>query len=222
MKCLTLMLAASLLLMLAGVAAAAPSFFGYTGLIVVPTADALSADEWNVGAFSSDLGPRLETFEGQFGLRNGVEVGVARLRQGDDRDTVLMGKYAIAPETDRRAGLAVGIFDPTDQVEATVYFAASKTFGRTLKAFDKEITSVRGTIGFGGGALDGIFLGASGALGNRLLLMAELVNSNLADGDSHSFNVGARLNVGGGFRLHGAFFDNFDDFGYGASYNKTF
>lgn len=216
--CLTIVL----LLLTAGMAVSAPSFNGYTGLIVVPTADALGMDEFNLGAFSSDLEPRVETFEVQYGLRDNLEVGAARTRVvGDSHHTVLMGKYLFRAETAGQAGVAAGIFDPTDEIESTAYVVMSKTLSRTASVFDEEFTGVRGTIGFGGGLLQGVFLGASAGLGDRLLLMAELVKSDLDDGGNHKFNFGARLNVGGGIRLHGAFFDNFDDFGFGASYNKT-
>ena len=215
--CLTIVL----VLLTAGMAAGAPTFNGYTGLIIVPTADALGMDEFNLGAFSSDLSPRVETYEVQYGLRDNLEVGAARIRAvGEGHNTVLMGKYLFRAETAGQAGVAAGIFDPTDEVSSTAYVVMSKTLSPTGSIFEEEFTGIRGTIGFGGGLLDGIFLGASAGLGDRLLLMAELVKSDLNDEGNHQFNFGARLNVGGGFRLHGAFFDNFDDVGFGASYNK--
>ena len=218
MRVLALTLTALTLVLVAGIAGAAPSFNGYTGLVLVPTADTLDLDEYNVAAFSEDVDPRTDVFSFQYGVAEGLEVGAARVRaHGGDRETLLMAKYRIRPETDRQAGLAAGLFDPFDEVDATAYVAASKAWGRTLRVFQNDITNIRGTLGFGGGMLDGFFVGASGGLGDRLLLMTELVKTQSTD--SYDFNAGARLNVGGGLRLHGAFFDNFTDFGFGASWN---
>jgi len=215
----SLLLALCLSLVAAGAAGAAPSFNGYTGLLLVPNADALDQDEFNLAAFSTDITPRTDVFSFQYGVGTRLEAGAARIHaKGSDRETVLMAKYAITPETERKAGVAVGVYDPFDEIEATAYVSASKTWGRNLRVFEKEITSVRGTVGFGGGSLDGFYLGLSGALGERLLLLAELVHTQRSD--THDFNAGARLNIGQGLRLHGALFDNLSDFGFGLSYNK--
>ena len=47
--CLLVMLSVILSAWVLAPASAAPSLFGYTGLLVVPTADSLEEKEWNVG-----------------------------------------------------------------------------------------------------------------------------------------------------------------------------
>jgi hypothetical protein len=199
-------------------AAAAPSFHGYTGLVFAPTADVLDADEFNLAAFTvdhEDFG-RTDLFAGNIGVREGLEAGAVRIKpHSAPGETVLSAKYRIQPETMRRAGLAVGVFDPTDEIDATTYVVLSKTIGPSYRAFGKEIVSLRAHGGFGGGQLDGLFLGMSAGLGDRILLMGEFVQSPT---DSQ-WNFGARVAITSELRAHVAVSDEIDS-GLGISWNK--
>ena len=195
----------------------APSFGGYTGLLLVPNADVLDAGSFNVGYFTSDTTDKPRAFVGNYGLEGSVEIGINRLRSDDGTETLLNAKYAIRKETEQKVALAAGIVDATGQVGRTIYLVGSKAIGKQLRVFDKEITNVRVHFGVGsGGQLDGLLAGASAVLGKRLALLAEY--------DSDRFNVGARLYLVEGLRAHAGFFnvgaDN--DFGLGVSFTKNY
>jgi len=201
-------------------AQAAPSLHGYTGLVFTPTADTLNADEFNLAAFTIDYDQygRTDIYGGQMGVRDGLEAGVVRVKpHSGSGETLLSAKYGIQRESERHAGVAVGVFDPTNEVDATAYVAASKTLSSDYRAFGREITAVRAHGGFGGGQLDGIFLGLSAGLGDRFLLMAEFVQM---EGGSE-INFGARLALTSEVRVHGAISDEIDS-AIGISYNRMF
>ena len=143
----------------------APSFKGYTGLMNIPTADALSKSSWNAGAFTEDIGSDsiINDVVANYGISEGVEIGINRFRCDDDSqsDTLLNGKYAIRRETDKDAGMAAGIIDATDEINTTVYFVVSKSFSNKLGTYDGDIISPRVHVGIGGGELDGLFGGVS-------------------------------------------------------------
>ena len=203
-------------LLVAHAVAAAPSFLGFTGLLRVPTADTLNLNEFNVAWFNVDLaGGNENAYAANMGLRDGLEVGVLRSRvERAEGETMLNVKYRIQPETPAHAGLAVGVFDPTNEVESTAYFVASKAITKTGAVFGDTVTAVRVHVGAGGGALDGVFAGASAVVGKRLLLAAEY--------DTHDVNLGGGLDFGGGVRGHVAWLNQLQDLGVGLSYNKMF
>lgn len=215
--------------------AAIPSFLGYTGLVIVPTADVLSQSEWNAGAFVLALdGPDMNAYCANLGIAPTVEVGFTKLklddseeviavdegdgfiivRTGDADGTFLNGKFQFLPETAAHPAIAAGVIDLTDEMETTVYAVASKSFGQCYRTAFGEITSPRFHAGVGGGLLSGIFGGVSAALGDRLFLMVEY------DGDN--FNAGARFSITEDWHAHFAGLDWFDDVAFGISYVKGF
>jgi hypothetical protein len=212
----TVVIALVVVAAVAQTAVAAPSFLGFTGLLRTPTADALDRNEFNVAWFAVDLGDTNQTaYAANFGLRDGLEVGALRAKvEHSAHETVLNLKYRIQPENDKHAGFAVGVFDPTDEIQSTVYFVASKTVLHKARVFGDDLTGVRAHLGIGGGELDGVFAGVSAVLANRLLLAAEY--------DTKDVNLGARLSLGYGIRAHVGWFDELSDFGVGVSYNKMF
>jgi len=198
-------------------AQAAPSLEGYTGLLLTPTADALDREEYNVAFFTLNLeeGADEDIFAANLGVSEGVEIGFARIRPEDgSSETILNAKYRFRPEDAARPALAVGVIDATDEIDTTAYFVASKSLSKMLKIRDKEITSPRVHVGIGGGRLDGLFAGASVVLRDKLMLMAEY--------DTRDINLGARLAVGHGIRVHAGWIHGLDDFAVGASFNKVF
>jgi len=212
-------LCCALVLVLALSAHTAPSFRGYTGLVIIPTADALQEGEYNLGANTENIDDfNASNIFANFAPINNLEVGFDsfQLTDGADRETLLNAKYLFMPETDNQAGVAFGLHDLTNEVNSTAYAVASKSIARGLSVFDSEITNVRGHIGVGGGRFDGLFFGASAFLGNRLMLSFEY--------DSADVNLGARFTPVRGIRIHGGWFDvgGRDDFGLGVSYNKSY
>lgn len=204
-----------------------PSFRGYTGLMVVPTADALGKGEWNAGLFFEDVASEtINDVVVNYGLAQGLEFGINRFRIDGDSDhrTLLNAKYRFMPETSVRPAIAAGITDITDDIETTVYAVASKSFGCVVRTWEGETLTPRIHVGFGGGRLGGLFAGATGYVGNRIELLAEW--------DSHNVNVGARWRVTPQFTVHAGGFnlaDREDDtysrgisFGLGASFTTIY
>ena len=200
-------------------AGAAPSFRGYTGLVIVPNADSLNKGEFNFGVMTEDTG-KFEANDvfGNYGLIDNLEVGSNshRIPGAGERETLVNAKYRFMPETEDKAGVAFGLFDLTDEIESTAYVVISKSLVRGLSIFDNEITNLRGHIGFGGGRLDGMFVGLSGFLGNRIMISVEW--------DSRDTNFGFRFTPVKQLRLHAALFDvgGASNLGLGASFNKSY
>ncbi len=195
---------------------AIPSFRGYTGLMVVPSADALGKGDWNAGVFFEDVASgTINDIVANYGLAQGFEVGINRFDRDDDTDdhTLINAKYRFIPETASHPAFAAGISDLVDEVETSVYVVASKSFGCAIRAWEGETLSPRFHVGFGGGALSGIFAGVSAYVGNRIEIMGEW------DGDH--VNAGARWRVTPQFTIHAGGFnlsDEEDEFTTGASF----
>lgn len=217
----TLMLAGLLVaLAVAGLttsAQAAPSLQGYTGLLLTPTADALDREEYNAAFFTLNLeeGADEDIFAANLGVSEGVEVGFARIRpEAGSGETILNAKYRFRPENAARPAFAVGVIDATAEIDTTVYFVVGKSLAQTPKLRDREITSPRLHVGIGAGRLDGLFAGVSAVFGDKLMVMGEY--------DTRDINLGARLAVGAGVRVHAGWIHGLDDFAVGASVNKGF
>lgn len=215
----SLAIASLLVLMAVGAAFGSPSFRGYTGLVVVPTADTLDKGEYNVGAMTEDLGDfDFHDLFANYGPIDNMEIGINSVKAigGSGRETLINAKYRIMRETEERAAVAFGITDLTDEIESTAYVVVSKSLARGINVFDKDIMNLRGHIGFGGGRLDGLFLGASAFLGNRLMISVEW--------DSKDTNIGVRITPLPGWRIHGALFDigGKSDLGAGISFQKSY
>lgn len=215
--------------------AAIPSFRGYTGLMVVPSADALGKGEFNAGLFLENVANEtINDVVVNYGMAQGLEFGIDRFQLRSDNEnhnvdrtghqTFLNAKYRFLPETASHPAVAAGIADITDEVETTVYAVASKTLGCDLRAWNGEYLGPRIHVGFGGGRLSGLFAGATAYVGNRVQLLAEW--------DSRDTNVGIRWRVTREFTIHGGGFNLTDrendpfstgaSFGVGASWAQTY
>jgi hypothetical protein len=197
-------------------AQSAPSLEGYTGLLLTPTADALGEKDYNAAFFTLNVedGADSDTWAGNLGLADGVELGIARVKpEGAPGETLLNAKYRIRSEDGEHPAFAVGVIDATDEIDTTAYFVASKTLTKVVKP-DGALSEPRLHIGIGGGALDGFFAGVSIVVADNLTLIAEY--------DTEDVNLGARLAVGHGLRIHGGWIHDLDDVALGVSYNKAF
>jgi hypothetical protein len=206
----------AVLLVTGWAAAAAPSFFGYTGLVAIPTADALDKGEYSAAGFAIDLenGVDSNVYTGNVGLAKLTEIGFARIKpDGAPGETFVNAKHEFQLETDAHPAIAAGVIDITGETESTAYVVISKSVRRGSGDQYGDIAAPRLHVGVGGGQLNGFFGGLSASLGARLLLMAEYDSSNI--------NFGARLAITKELRLHGAMLDG-DDLALGASFTKAF
>lgn len=197
-------------------AMAAPSFYGYTGLVTIPTADALDEGQYSIGAFALDVeeGVDSNVYTANLGLAEALELGFARLKtEGAPGETIISAKYRFFRETAEHPAIAAGVIDFTDEIDSTSYIVASKSIRWRGETTFGEITAPRVHIGAAGGQIDGLFAGFSAAFGNRLLLMAEY--------DSQDVNFGARLAISDALRIHAALLDA-DNLGLGISFSKVF
>lgn len=213
---------AALVALTAGVQAA-PSFRGYTGLVLIPTADTLDSGEWNVGIMTEDTGEfDANDIFANYGIADNLEVGFNSIRNIStnggvrDSETLLNAKYRLFVETDARPSIAFGVTDITNGIDTTPYGVVSKSLFGPLGVFEGEVLNLRGHIGLAGGQFDGIFLGLSSVLGNRVLVGAEY------DSDDVHFLI--RFNPFTGFRIHGALIDvgGRSNIGLGISFNRFF
>ena len=171
-------------MMLAICAGAAPNLIGPTGLLFTPTADALPANGYNVGAHLIEYvdDPSLAF---NFGVRDNLEVGFARLA---NEGTIINAKYNFFPETEENVGLAVGVIDITNEQNLTLYGVASKRF----RLHNLEgIGNFRAHLGLATGSeadpfipLYRLFGGMNFDIGRNLTAMIEH--------DGNSFNYGIR------------------------------
>mgnify|MGYP000995002856 CR=1 FL=1 len=121
LKLTTLIIMAALLLPGTGVLAA-PSLFGPTGLITIPTADVIQPGQFNVAGFMAG--------ENYIVAINGapipsLEMGIGVREQGDSPG-YLNAKLQVIPETRDFPGIAVGALDIADSLQRKMYVVLSK------------------------------------------------------------------------------------------------
>lgn len=214
-------IAVALALLAAGSAAAqtAPSFRGYTGLVIVPTADVVAEREYNFGVMTEET----DDFEANdvfanYSPTSDLEIGINSFRGvgSRDREAVINAKYRFLPETQDRAAVALGLTDLTGEVKSTAYVVASMSVARGVSLFGSRITNIRGHLGVGGGRLDGLFGGLSLFVGNRVMFSAEW--------DSEDTHLGLKFMPVRGWRLHAAWIDVGDsaDLGLGLSFSSSY
>jgi len=198
---------------------AIPTYRGYTGLMIIPSADALGRGDFDAGVFFEDVGSgTVNDYVFNYGVADGLELGIDRYRKDNNTTagTWVNAKYRFLPETDQRPAIAGGIIDLTNDDETTVYIVASKALSTPVCTYEGEITNPRIHIGFGGGRLSSLFAGVSAYLGTRIDLMMEW--------DSRDTQIGARFRVTPGLTIHAGFFDIFDKgaFGAGVSFGRYY
>jgi hypothetical protein len=200
-----------------GVGGAAPSYFGYTGLMRVPSAEALDGGEFSVGGFWIDRkefdDPAI--YLGNLGVTRGVEVGVAVVRRDSGSDDVFLnGKYQFQQETEGKPSFAAGVIDLASQEDATVYFVATKGFGEVTETPIGPLYRWGIHGGLGGGILDGLFGAVEANLSPNVNLMLEY--------DTDNWNLGARfLFMERRLAADVGVFD-WSDLGLGISYTLTY
>ncbi len=194
-----------------GAAWASPSLLGPSGLLLIPTAEALGVSQWNVGGsvLSSDS-EDVTALYANVGVLKGLEVGAARVKpEGTSGETVVNAKLLLPQPIPVKLAVAVGVIDITDQVDTTPYVVVSHTLGGGLILRHGALSSPQVHVGLGGGQLDGLFGGVSAKIGDRLDVMAEY--------DGSQINLGARLPVARNVEVTAAALDGLNDIGVGVS-----
>jgi hypothetical protein len=208
--------------------AVVPGWRGYTGLMIVPTADANMKGEWSIGLWSEDVSEVLSSYAATYGLLDNFEIGIDRFKpsENDDTSTLLNLKYEFFRTCPEQFGVAAGVIDLTDDFKTTVYVVGSMSLITKPPVWYGEVLAPRIHLGFAGGTLDGLFGGISHWFGNRVQVTAEW--------DSVNINVGGKFRItpeltiyGGGFNLSskdnpGLAFDDQSTFGAGISYNYAY
>ena len=203
----------------ASAALGAPSFRGYTGLVVIPTAHVLDVGEYDFGVMTEDTAiSHVNDIFATYSPKENLEVGINAFQPAGSnaRSPLFNAKYLLARETDEAASVAVGLVDFTNEIEASAYAVASKSIIRRATVFHGNVIGIRGHAGFGFGDFDALFVGLSAYAGNRIMFSIEW--------DSKNVNLGFRFTPIKGLRLHTAILDSSNNsrVGLGASFTKTY
>lgn len=193
-----------------GIAFAAPSINGPTGLINTSSADVVAKGDVSIGYYNLDNGAVGNV---NIGLAKNWEIGGSFLDpDAGSRINRLNVKYRITPETVVTPGLAIGLEDAGDKADRTGYIVASKAlpFGFRLH------------YGLGNGRYDGPFGGIektfnplSALTGNSTFPSTTL----MAEYDGNDLNVGARMSLVSGVKIDAGWKD-MKDFYVGFSITK--
>ncbi len=147
---------------------ASPAYFGYTGLMMTPTADTLKTGGVDVGAYFLNDNNRDTSFlSANVGLLDSLEVGAAMISpQHGDSNGILNAKLGLIKETIATPAVAIGMSDLTGQLDATPYAVVTKS----LPLQGQSLWAPRVSIGVGGGRLNGVFGGLSAKIADRVNL----------------------------------------------------
>jgi hypothetical protein len=193
-------------------AAATPAYFGYTGLMLTPTADTLKMGGVNFGAvyLNNDNDNNTTFWSANVGLLPSLEVGAAVVAPEEgDSQAIINAKFRLFKETLATPALSIGVSDLADQLEATPYVVVSKS----LPLKSENVWSPRFHVGLGSGNLDGLFAGLSAKATDRIQLMVEY--------DTSDVNIGLQFAAAKGLRLHAGLVAG-DSLGLGINYNAGF
>ena len=222
-----LILAVSLL---SGMAWAAPSFLGTTGLIFVPNDVVMHAGDFSANFHALDLHNNPSILGVNLGLTDNLEVGLARVDAdvpGEHIQTALNGKYRLLDETGSRPSLTLGAVDAGGDLDPNGDPGFYAVLGKNLTPAATSISGapvlpLRGYLGIGTGIYDGLFAAAEWSFSPRATLMVEYLDGISIKHIEHEdslLNVGIRFAISGGVRGDIALI-NAKDLGFGISYTK--
>ncbi|HWR29477.1 MAG TPA: YjbH domain-containing protein [Negativicutes bacterium] len=173
-------------------AAAAPSVTGSTGMIRIPTADALQLGQFSAGYYYwQDHGSAVAAV----GLPSGIEVSAsAPWKNGASEAWIVNAKYNLNQEALLIPAVSVGIEDIGGQGRRSVYGVISKALPYGFRIH----------IGAGTGRFDGMF-GAIEKVLNPTSIRKKAsgfpVTSIIVEMDGAKLNYGARMRLAHGLRL---------------------
>jgi hypothetical protein len=205
----TWVLIAALGLALAGRASAQPSFFGPTGLLIIPTANTLDVREWNVHVHALERSDSPVSFGVSAGIAKQFELGVTGYNTSLFGTKALFNmKYNFLQETAVIPGIAVGGFDIGAQLphqDSGVYVVGSKSFAPFLKEQGPLAKlNLSGHVGYGANNIfhNNPFGGIAAQLPFHFQAMGEWLDGHFYYGGRYSFGTGVRAEVGS---YHGHF-----------------
>ena len=118
-------------------AATTPSFACYSGLFVIPTADMVGANQYDIELQVDGTTDRLKAdtylLNTQFGLGDRLELGVdVDLHDKTDDRFLFNGKYLLAKSADGKLAIAAGVCScsPTGDIDSNPYLVATQNFGQ--------------------------------------------------------------------------------------------
>ncbi len=198
------------------VVSAEPTLNGYTGLLVIPTADTLGQGQYTVGVNSGELQDWDDWgYYATFGLGEQTEAGLLMFRTdgrtGDN--TFLHIKRNLSEITDGGPNIAAGIYDLTDEIETTVYMVASWAQGNIVGEVEgRSVRFLDLHAGFAAGQLQDFFAGVDLRVGTEFTFMAEWVNDDV--------NIGARFSPVDNLTIDAGLLD-VDDLAVNVSYTSN-
>ena len=162
--------------------AAVNTFYGPTGLMLVPTAFVTPANQVSFGAsFGSEMrGP-----SANWGATPGIEIGGAFIdREGADNKAIANAKVTIVPQNFDWFQIGIGVIDAVDAINTTVYVVGSATWKPPNWNLGSELGGRPvGLIlhaGAGTGLFDEQFIaGAELILGDNLSIIGEWDSDNV-------------------------------------------
>ena len=186
------------LLLTTGVAQAAPTVTGSTGMLYTPTADVLRDGHFSLGYHHLEDG---DAYTVGYGMSNAWEISAATIDYNGDhgRDLYLNTKFSLMSENVVRPGIAIGMEDALDEYNRTFYAVASKALPLGLRIH----------AGIGDGRFDGVFGGIEktfnplGVTGSSIFPATTLS----AEYDGKEMIYGLRLAIVPGLKAHAAWRD---------------
>lgn len=193
---------------------AAPSYYGFSGLIFIPTADCLDRGDYNFSVNMMDVSGEgnFSAYNAVYGMSDNFEVGISSENwdysaepyiEGKTKYVYINAKYRIRSEVNQEPAIAVGVIDITDDYDPCVYVVGSRSLNRNANSPVLHL-------GFGTGFdLDGIFGGISAPVGDRFTVEAEY--------DTYEYNFGARYQATPELGVH-VFLVDGDELGAGVNF----
>ena len=186
------------LLLTTGMAQAAPTVTGSTGMLYTPTADVLRDGHFSLGYHHLEDG---DAYTVGYGMSNAWEFSAATIDSNGDhgRDLYLNTKFSLMSENVVRPGIAIGMEDALDEYDRTFYAVASKALPLGLRIH----------AGIGDGRFDGVFGGIEktfnplGVTGSSIFPATTLS----AEYDGKEMIYGLRLAIVPGLKAHAAWRD---------------
>ncbi|MBQ2114704.1 MAG: YjbH domain-containing protein [Selenomonadales bacterium] len=186
------------LLLTTGMAQAAPTVTGSTGMLYTPTADVLRDGHFSLGYHHLEDG---DAYTVGYGMSNAWEISAATIDYNGDhgRDLYLNTKFSLMSENVVRPGIAIGMEDALDEYDRTFYAVASKALPLGLRIH----------AGIGDGRFDGVFGGIEktfnplGVTGSSIFPATTLS----AEYDGKEMIYGLRLAIVPGLKAHAAWRD---------------
>lgn len=173
----------------------ANSIYGPTGLIKIPTAYTTAQGDMQ---FSAAFGRNIRVPSINYGVVKYIEIGGAFIdRESGSNKAIGTAKVTIVPENFKWFEIGVGIIDPADAINQTIYFVASADFvppNWDVPERGLQTLGLKGHIGAGTGLFqEKIFGGAEVLFSKSLSLIGEW--------DTEDFNAAIRFAPTNYFRI---------------------